>query len=400
MSIYIAENLKKLRRAKEITQEKLAEVLGLTSQSVSKWECGENFPDITLLPGIANFFGVTVDELLGMNEISNAKRVEDAHALTNEMRQNKPGKPNRALEIVKLWEDMARDMPHNWEAQLYYASYLSEYGSGGADKGTRELNVAHKTKVIPVLERIIANCADDEIRYESIGLLACVYSDLHEFDKAREVIKKLPAVKLCREYPNEIVAIEETHKFMTEGGFADREDLKNADPETVKKLLEPFETALQAFLLRANNSLINLHNFKKQFGQLSAEENIRYINYRKSLGDIVRKDNSESYDPRAYYQLLIGAYCELGDVDTALDFLGKFIDEVITRVPASQLANHITWETNEFGNSVPKQTLEPERKLTANMFAINPEYAPILNHPRFQAETARLLDGGDEAADA
>lgn len=71
--LYIAENLKNLRRDKGWTQEETAEILGLSAQSVSKWERGETLPDITLLPSLANLFAVSVDELLGMDKINDAK---------------------------------------------------------------------------------------------------------------------------------------------------------------------------------------------------------------------------------------------------------------------------------------------------------------------------------------
>ena len=64
MNIYFAEKLKKLRAEKKVSQEKLAQYLDVSSQAVSKWETGNAYPDITLLPDLARFFGVTVDELL------------------------------------------------------------------------------------------------------------------------------------------------------------------------------------------------------------------------------------------------------------------------------------------------------------------------------------------------
>jgi len=53
------------RKEKGITQEKLAEYIGVSKASVSKWESGQSYPDILLLPELATFFNVTVDELLG-----------------------------------------------------------------------------------------------------------------------------------------------------------------------------------------------------------------------------------------------------------------------------------------------------------------------------------------------
>ena len=65
--LYLSENLKKHRILKNLTQEDVAEYLGITPQSVSKWERGESYPDITLLPALANIFETSIDLLLGMD---------------------------------------------------------------------------------------------------------------------------------------------------------------------------------------------------------------------------------------------------------------------------------------------------------------------------------------------
>lgn len=64
-SLSIAKNIIKLRHEKGITQNDLATFLGVTKASVSKWETGQSYPDILLIPQIATFFNVTTDELLG-----------------------------------------------------------------------------------------------------------------------------------------------------------------------------------------------------------------------------------------------------------------------------------------------------------------------------------------------
>lgn len=67
--LYLPENLKKYRIMKNLTQEDVAEYLGITAQSVSKWERGESYPDITFLPALANIFETSVDLLIGMDTI-------------------------------------------------------------------------------------------------------------------------------------------------------------------------------------------------------------------------------------------------------------------------------------------------------------------------------------------
>lgn len=64
-TLEISENIYRLRHERKITQEQLASFIGVTKASVSKWETGQSTPDIILLPQLAAFFDVSVDELLG-----------------------------------------------------------------------------------------------------------------------------------------------------------------------------------------------------------------------------------------------------------------------------------------------------------------------------------------------
>ena len=70
MKLYIGEQLKALRKEKQMTQEALADVLVVSYQSVSRWELGVCYPDMELLPTIANYFGVTIDRLLSNDATS------------------------------------------------------------------------------------------------------------------------------------------------------------------------------------------------------------------------------------------------------------------------------------------------------------------------------------------
>lgn len=81
MKLSLGENIRRLRRARDLTQEQLADRLGVTYQSVSRWEVGTAYPDIELLPAIADIFSVSVDELLGVPE---TEREKQAQALCDE----------------------------------------------------------------------------------------------------------------------------------------------------------------------------------------------------------------------------------------------------------------------------------------------------------------------------
>lgn len=67
MNTPFSHNLRRLRQEKQLTQEQAAEKLGVSPQSVSRWECGNTYPDVMLLPEIARLYGVTVDDLYREN---------------------------------------------------------------------------------------------------------------------------------------------------------------------------------------------------------------------------------------------------------------------------------------------------------------------------------------------
>ncbi len=69
-SVVFSENMKKFRLAKKYTQEDVAEKLGVTAQSVSRWECGTTLPDVLLLPEIAKLYGVMVDDLFKKQSVA------------------------------------------------------------------------------------------------------------------------------------------------------------------------------------------------------------------------------------------------------------------------------------------------------------------------------------------
>lgn len=86
--MYLSENLKKYRLLKNLTQEDIAEMLNITPQSVSKWERGESYPDITFLPALANIFETSIDLLIGMDTIRAEQTLYNIHKTATEFQRN------------------------------------------------------------------------------------------------------------------------------------------------------------------------------------------------------------------------------------------------------------------------------------------------------------------------
>ena len=78
MKLTIGDNIRRYRKELGLTQDQLADKLGVTYQSVSRWENGSTYPDIEFLPAIANAFSITIDRLLGMPEAEKEQQAEEA----------------------------------------------------------------------------------------------------------------------------------------------------------------------------------------------------------------------------------------------------------------------------------------------------------------------------------
>ena len=98
-----------------MTQEEIASHLGISFQSISEWERGDGYPDITMLPTLANYFGISIDELLGMSEIAKSNYYCEINRIWDEnnkkglhqenvvlMRQSLKTFPNKSLLLVQL----------------------------------------------------------------------------------------------------------------------------------------------------------------------------------------------------------------------------------------------------------------------------------------------------------
>ena len=101
----IADIITQKRRSKNITQEELAEHMGVSKAAVSKWEKQQSYPDISLLPQLASYFNISIDELMGYQP---QMSVEDIHRLYAELSMEFSTKPfdeviSRCRDIVKKY---------------------------------------------------------------------------------------------------------------------------------------------------------------------------------------------------------------------------------------------------------------------------------------------------------
>lgn len=121
--LHLPENLKKYRMLKNLTQEDIATYLGITSQSVSKWERGESYPDITFLPALANIFETSIDLLIGMDVIRGEETIHNIHAKASAYQR-----AGDYEQAEKTYRDALRLYPNNPGILLGLAGVLALKG--------------------------------------------------------------------------------------------------------------------------------------------------------------------------------------------------------------------------------------------------------------------------------
>lgn len=114
----IGSKIKQLRCAASLTQEQLAQRLGLSAQAVSKWENSVSMPDISLLPEIAEVFGISIDELFDLKIDQKMRRIENRMDIEEEL----PEDVFREYESFLKEQLTGENMPEACRllAQLYH----------------------------------------------------------------------------------------------------------------------------------------------------------------------------------------------------------------------------------------------------------------------------------------
>lgn len=185
MKLYIGENLKRLRKEKGFTQEQLAERLNVSFQAVSKWECGDGYPDIVMLPSIAQIFGVSLDEFVGMQKICSNKEAEKilAQVDANESR-------GLRAENVMLLREVVKRFPNNYMMSAKLASNLFCIESKGEEAGEER-----SAEAAEIAEFILANCTDRKITDWMRVDICYYYYWAGNKEKALERADELPAAE-------------------------------------------------------------------------------------------------------------------------------------------------------------------------------------------------------------
>ena len=210
MTIHLNENIKRLRLERGLTQEKLAEHLGVTFQSVSRWERGEAYPDITMLTCLAGFFSVTTDELLGFGKAQNEEKARQYIEMYDNMKLNEQG------EVFEQYLKAVKQFPADFRILVRFMELLQQEKLFGNSAKALSGDEWKKTsrEIHRIYESIQNHCTDDSIRIRAKRIMIshlmwkydCISDEKRKYhtnkkwlNQAREIVDTLPSIRDSRE---------------------------------------------------------------------------------------------------------------------------------------------------------------------------------------------------------
>lgn len=179
----IGTMIRQLRREKDLTQEQLAEYLGITARAISQWETDRTAPDLSQIPLMCNIFNVTSDTLLGIDITSKQAKIDEIYNATYEVACSGDHKKS-----IAMWLEGIRQYPDSYKLIGQYIDEVYMYSHMLEDRDQ------HIERALSFIDRIMLECTDSGIRNEAISTACMWYPKIGKTEKALELASSLPDV--------------------------------------------------------------------------------------------------------------------------------------------------------------------------------------------------------------
>ncbi|MCI8331472.1 MAG: helix-turn-helix transcriptional regulator [Clostridiales bacterium] len=208
MDFQFGKNIRKFRRRAGVTQETLGNALGLSAQAISRWEAGGGYPDMQLVPAIASYFGITIDELFGYNSDRSLRIAEICNQYDDMERRQVSFET--MFDFIRL---AAEEFPASDEIMIRYANAL--YEAGWQERGVRAYNVENSVyafndseygkqnevwqDAISILTNLLMQTGNPAIREQAVCLLVYLYRNTGQYEEATMLACQQPTLASSRE---------------------------------------------------------------------------------------------------------------------------------------------------------------------------------------------------------
>ena len=363
--IKIGEKIRLLRKKNDVTQDMLADQLGVTPQAVSRWESGVCYPDMNYLPLIADYFSVSMDELLCYSSLQKAQRVREFMGAVEGLLDR-----DKVQEAMELLRGALAELPSNFELQLQMAKVLSLH----AINAPKAESKAALDEAVSLCHHILDDCTDDEIRDETKKTLCDIYAhQLDDNNKALEIADRLHGMNVSREI------IKAT---MLTGDVA-------------------FAQAQRNLIYFADNIWWHLYNLACvpdiAGNHYTLSEKIAILEKGVALFELIFEDTPLFYADRLAnsYRQLAMLHLAAGHIPAALNCVEAMADAAIaydhrpaTAHYTSVIIKHIPYDRDE---DTEARGISKCARLLRGRFA-NRIWAPIRADERFRTAVARMAE--------
>lgn len=354
MKLNLDKKIKELRQKYSLTQEQLAEKLNVSTQAVSRWETNTTFPDIELLPDIANTFEISVDELLGINEEENKKKIEKY--LKESDSYFKKGDIPRKIEIL---EEGIKEFPTNLDLQmdLFFALHSLH------DENRKET----LKRVITLGLKLDEKVKDVEQKCCLYQILAYTYLELGDEEQAKTYAKKLPFVSLTSNYvlTNVLTGVEQQ---------------------------EHIQYNIQNMI---TNLMLQIQKLCK-LDLYSNKEKITILKKLSPLFELVYENKDYGYENYLFIRInceIASLYALDKDIDNTILYLNKSLDNAIEFDNMSKKFNHTSLLNNktefDFSTDFGKDYIQDEVTLLKEIVE-NSNYEFLKDNDEFKKFISRL----------
>lgn len=350
MNLKIGEVIVNRRKEKGLTQEQLAEAVGVSTPAVSKWETGNTYPDITLLAPIARVLGITTDTLLSYREdLSHTQILQYEKQM--EALFDKKGFDAGYMQCEKL----IHEFPNSNALKCHFAQlYLREITlCEVADEKPKTTAI---NRAAEIYEQILAG-KDPELASAAAVSLAGIYIATGRYDRAEQLLGSLPKTNADTEALYSML-------YMIQGKVDDAEKIQQ------NKLFHSVHTALGAL-----GTLGAIAERKRDFTHA-----LYIADISDRLIELFELRDTIEFEPK------IRLLARQGKIKEALDYFEIYIDKVIAL--NFDYSKHPLFSGIEL--NAQKQRYEKFKRLLAKTLEMDKGYAGLQNEERFHKAVEKL----------
>ena len=356
--INIGSKIATKRKKKNITQEELAEFLGVSKPAVSKWESGQSYPDITLLPVLATYFNTSVDDLLGYEPQMSKDDVKKLYVKLSKDFYSKPFD-----EVYSVCKEYLKKYYSCWKLQFNIGVLLLNHADRAGDKEKIDGIVSEAAEIF---DRIIGESDDIGTSKQAVYMRALCHIMSNQPAEAIDLLESINEVPMSGD-----ILLANAYK------------MKGNNKKAIGILQKQIYTCLFS-IIGACPSLMWLYADNPE----KARDCLRRIT---ELGNLF---GAEKMQPTAYMTIYISAAqlaAATGDKEDAMDMLEKYAElyKSPKLFPIELHGNDFFDSLDEYFDSfdlgtAPPRNEETIRQSIKDSVLKNPAFASLKDEPRFQ----------------